>query len=328
MNKSKLAMAVIGGVAGLMAVGIGVMVWMQTDACDEKRFELDSQFSRQSANAAANPAVAEAHRKNEKSLVDWAKASYAFVGDRSVRELDADQEASAFKQQMMDEWRALTKLPADSDVKIIKETFFFGDTFKDFISQGSMPSAKDKPRLQREWDDLMHMMDIFLKSGVTELVGVEVVRKKSDEPAADEKRQRRRQSSGAAATVEPYPSSEETYVLRFTARPEALVKTLNAIASDEKRFMSASIRTFEQAGDPLVMMLGGGDKDKESRRGRVRRGRRAQEAEAAETAEGVEAEIARKGLVTNPETCEPFTVTLEVTTYDFVPAEAEEEVKK
>lgn len=328
MNKSKLAMAVIGGVAALLAIGIGVLVWLEAGTQEEMDAQLSSARSRAANNASANPAVTKARRENEKSLVDWAKASYGYVSERTARSLDASQEPSAFKQQMLDEWRALTKLPEDAETKIIKESFYFGDVFKDFISQGSMPRTEDMPRLQRQWDDLMHLADLFLKSGVAELVDVAVKPKAAATAAAADRGRGARGSRGAAA-VDPkaaYPSSEESYFVKIVARPEALVKVLNAIATDEKRFMSASLLRFDQAGDPLVAMLGGGDKDKESSRGRRRRRGRAAEVEETAQAGDAEAEIARKGLVTSPESSQPFTVALEVTTYDFVPAV--EEVEK
>ena len=325
MNKSKLTMAVIGGVAGLLAVAIGVLVWLEADAHDVKDAELASARSRAAGNASANPAVTKARKENEKALVDWAKASYAFVAERSARAIDPSQEPSAFKQQMMDEQRALAKLPEDSETKIIKETFYFGDAFRDFISQGSMPKKEDMPRLQRQWDDLMHLAEVFLKAGVSELTDVSFKAVAAAEPVVAE-RGRGRGGRGAE-TVDAkaaYPSSEETYVVKFLARPEALVSVLNALATDEKRFMSVVLRRFEQAGDPLVAMLGGGDKEKDGGGSRRRRSRAVEFTEAATDGEGAEAEVARKGLVTDPKTCAPFTVTLEVTTYDFVPAGEEE----
>ena len=320
MSRNKLVMCVIGGVAGVLALAIGWLVYSEGDAQEAKRTELQMQQGVIAQNAGADPKAAKAHRDNAKALDQWAHDAFSKVSEMSRRDLNPGEAPAAFRQRMFRKQRELMKLPEDSEHKIIKETFYFGDRFSAFIdpNTASNPGVADMPALQREWDDVVHVTEILLRSGVTELTAVTVV----VPPKVEEDKKPRR---GARATTKkaaenPYPSTEKNYEFTFLARPEALVKTLNAVTSDKERFMSIDALTFEQADDPLRKILGEGDNDKKKnanaggRRGRGNGGRG-----SASPGEGKEDEedVIRKGLVTNPETAAPFTVVMKVSTIDF-----------
>ncbi len=148
-----------------------------------------------------------------------------------------------------------------------------------------------------------------------ELLGVEV----SEAPKkAEEPKEQPRRGFGARrqAAAEPAKPAFETvnYTLRFTARPLAVVKTLNAFTASA-HLMYVEDLSLVREKDMLGEMLGAGKKEAEAggRRSRARRGRRNEEEQQA--AEGEEQ--ARKGLVTDPQIEAPFVVTLRVATIDF-----------
>lgn len=318
MSKNKLVMCVIGGVAGVLALAIGWLVYSESDAQEAKRVELQTQQSAISQNAGADPRAAKAHRENAKHLDQWAHDAFNKVSEMSKRAPHHGEAPAAFRLRMFKKQRELMKLPRGSETKIIKETFYFGDRFKDYIDPNTAanPGAADMPALHREWDDVVHFTEILLRSGATELTAVTVV----PPPKVEEDRKPRRGGRGSSKKAEdnPFPSTEKHYEFTFLARPEALIKVLNAVASDKRRFMSVDALSFEQADDPLKKILGEGEKEKGEGAGRRRGGRRRGGLLDAGKEKEEEEEVVRKGLVTNPETAVPFTVVMKVSTIDFV----------
>jgi len=320
MNKNKIAMAVIGGVAAALALVAGVLIWMEDDSQAEFRDELEAQVARRDRNSSAKKETEDAYRANAKALSDWAERAHGFVSEQGVRSTDTSQDPAAFKQQMVEDARAFSKLPEESSSKIVKEDFDFG--YRQYIGKegAEIPKREDLPRLQREWYDIVRFTDILVKCGAAELVGVKIAEKAAPEPqgARGGRRPAQQQKDPSAA----YPSTESTYVFTFLARPAALVRVLNALAADD-RFFAVDAMTFEQASDPLVQMLGGDKEKEQGRRGGRRRRRGAEAEEPAPEADGDAAEIARKGLVTDPATCTPFTVNMTVSTLEFAAREEE-----
>ena len=317
MSKNKLVMCVIGGVAGVLALAIGWLVYSESDAQEAKRVELQTQQAAISQNAGADPRAAKAHRENAKHLDQWAHDAFNKVSEMSKRAPHHGEAPAAFRLRMFKKQRELMKLPRGSETKIIKETFYFGDRFKDYIDPNTAanPGAADMPALHREWDDVVHFTEILLRSGATELTAVTVVQ--PPKPVEENKPRRGgRGPSRGAEKVNPYPSTEKNYEFTFLARPEALIKVLNAVASDKDRFMAVDSISFEQADDPLKKILGEGEKEKKDNAGGRRRGGRRSGGLLDSGKE--EEEVVRKGLVTNPETAVPFTVVMKVSTIDFV----------
>lgn len=320
MNKNKIIMAAIGGVAAALVLVVGVLIWMEDDTQSELRDELEAQVARRDRNSGAKKETEEAHLGNAKVLSEWATSAHTFVSEQgSVREFDPNLDPAAFKQQMVEKAREFSKLPEESSVKIVKEDFDFG--YRQYIGKDGteIPRKEDLPRLQREWFDISHFTDTLVKCGATELIGVKVAEK----PAEPQNERGGRRSAQQKDPAAAYPSSETTYVFTFLARPAALVRVLNSLAADD-RFFAVDSMSFSQASDPLVQMLGGDKEKDQGRRGGRRRRRGAEAEEPAPEAEGEAAEIARKGLVTDPATCTPFTVTMTVSTLEFT---AKEEAK-
>lgn len=314
---TRIALASIGGAAALGVAVFGILAWMEISGQEDVMYSLEANAAKRARHAAASTATAAAHKKNAAAAKEWADAAYAFASSQGAYALSAPLEPAAFKQQMAEDARALSKLPEDAPAKFVKEGFGFG--FDKYVNGGAMPPRDALPRLRRQWDDIVRISRILASCGAAELTGVSV----QEAPAAPEPprgaaaRMRQKQVDPAAE----YPSSEETYVFSFLARPAPLVRIMNALASDG-RFFAVSGLTFEQPGDPLAVMLGG-DKEKERERGARRSSRRSRRdaapAPEPQNHESEEAEIARKGLVTDPAVCAPFAVTMKISTLDFSP---------
>ena len=321
MSKNKLVMCVIGGVAGVLALAIGWLVYSESDAQEAKRAELQTQQSAISQNAWADPKAAKAHKDNKKAIDDWADDAFKRVSEMARVNPHRGEAPAAFRLRMFKKQRELMKLPAGSETKIIKDTFYFGERFKDFIDPNTAanPAEADVPALQREWGDVVHFTEILLKSGATELTAVTVVQ--PPKPVEENKPRRGgRGPSRSAENVNPYPSTEKNYEFTFLARPEALIKVLNAVASDKDRFMAIDSISFEQADDPLKKILGEGEKEKKDNAGGRRRGGR-RSGGLLDSGKEEEEDVIRKGLVTNPETAAPFTVVMKVSTIVFAKAD-------
>ena len=321
MSKNKLVMCVIGGVAGVLALAIGWLVYSESDAQEAKRAELQTQQSAISQNAWADPKAAKAHKDNKKAIDDWADDAFKRVSEMARPNPHRGEAPAAFRLRMFKKQRELMKLPAGSETKIIKDTFYFGERFKDFIDPNTAanPAEADVPALQREWGDVVHFTEILLKSGATELTAVTVVQ--PPKPVEENKPRRGgRRPSRSAEKVNPYPSTEKNYEFTFLARPEALIKVLNAVASDKDRFMAIDSISFEQADDPLKKILGEGEKEKKDNAGGRRRGGR-RSGGLLDSGKEEEEDVIRKGLVTNPETAAPFTVVMRVSTIVFAKAD-------
>ena len=321
MSKNKLVMCVIGGVAGVLALAIGWLVYSESDAQEAKRAELQTQQSAISQNAWADPKAAKAHKDNKKAIDDWADDAFKRVSEMARPNPHRGEAPAAFRLRMFKKQRELMRLPAGSETKIIKDTFYFGERFKDFIDPNTAanPAEADVPALQREWGDVVHFTEILLKSGATELTAVTVVQ--PPKPVEENKPRRGgRGPSRSAEKVNPYPSTEKNYEFTFLARPEALIKVLNAVASDKDRFMAIDSISFEQADDPLKKILGEGEKEKKDNAGGRRRGGRGSGG-LLDSGKEEEEDVIRKGLVTNPETAAPFTVVMKVSTIVFAKAD-------
>ena len=314
MNKNQIVMAAVGGAGALAAAVFGVLVWLEGDTQTELRDSLEANRAKRARYAHAVKATEDAHKANAGAAKKWADGAFDFACSQDSGRRDPSQEPAAFKQQMMEEARAISKLPEEAAAKIVKEGFPFG--FNAYINEGAMPKREDLPKLQREWDDITRICHILVDAGATELTGISVA--EAAEPAAAPRPGMRR-AQQKKDPADAYPSVKESYVVTFLARPAALVGVLNALALD-KRFFAVSDIVFEQPNDPLLMMLGG-DKEKEKQGGRRGRRRRGAAEEEETPLEGDAAEIARKGLVTDPAVCAPFAVSMKISTLAFAAKE-------
>lgn len=322
MNKNKIVLSAIGGVALVASAVVGYLLW---SACDEKsdmESELEGAKERvqraNSAKIAPTQASVDAIESNRKMLDAWRAEAVgaASAGDLAV---DAAVTPEAFKRTMVDDARKLAKLPGAADGRIVKDGFGFG--FKDYITGGSMPERAKLAAMQRQWREVKSFVETLAECGAAEILDITVAAEaapaeEAKAPQRGAKRPARAKDDGAERKDEV---SAQSYVVKFLARPPALVGALNAFATCE-RFVAVDSCSFARADDTLAAMLGGKDK-KEGPRASARAGRRGRRPAAEESKEGEE-ESKRKGIVTDPEIDLPFTVTLKMTTFDFGKATA------
>lgn len=337
MNKNKIIMSSIGGAAVVIALVLGYLTYAAWEEKEENVDSLDGLKANvkriSSAKIAPSQASVDAIDENRKTLEIWFDRAFevAVRGDRSYPTLTVAE----FCNQLRDEAGEARKLPGGTNGKIVAEDFAFG--FKDILDEGKLPKPDELPVLQRQWGDIRLFVDTLSAAGAVQLTSVEKEgAQKPAEPAPAPAANQRGRNQRQQPQVEVKPlATSQVYTIQFLARPPALVKVVNEFASTE-RFVVVDSLSFERATDALGNVLGGKDKEEaRSSRGRGRgrgRGRAAQE-EETEQQEGEE-EVRRKGLVVDPVTDVPFTVTMKITTYDFgtkasgESAEATEEPKE
>ena len=316
MNKNQITMAAIGGVALVAALAVGYLAFSASGESGEKFDELEGKRAEISnLKGAAVAPCAESVKKideNKAVLASWREQAFALAakGDAAPA---GETSPAAFKQRMVEDARELSRLPGGVDGAIVKPGFGFG--FPSFINEGAMPKAEELATLDRQWSETCLLVKTLAGCGVSELVSIEPVQAKQEEAAPKEKRGGR----GRKAPEKPKEiASAQSYSIKMNARPAAFVKVMNAIAEGD-RFICIDNFSFTRE-DALGRILGegkgkaGADEaaaPKESRRGRGRRG-----AQQADEQSEEKAEVAMKGLVTDPSTA-TLAITLDVTTFDF-----------
>ena len=130
----------------------------------------------------------------------------------------------------------------------------------------------------------------------------------------------KKRKKGKDAEEEKPAYTEEKYAIDFRARPAALVKVANALATLE-RFTIVETFDFAREGDMIGKALGEGEKrgtgeQQSTRPRRKRRGAEQPEFGADAAAQESAAEQV-KGVVSDPAKEDPFLVRAIVATYDF-----------
>ncbi len=327
MNKNKIVMSAIGGVAlvALLAIGYSAFsTWSERTMMEEDLDVVRQNVQRlRSAKVAPVEASVKAIDDNREKLSAWRNEALA-LASRGDERPEAGVTAAAFKQKMVDDARELARLPGAANNGVLTaEGFGFG--FKDIITGGSMPEAAKLERLQRQWSDIKLFVRTLAACGAAELTGVTIVDapaesdlgRANDSAAKQNKKNRRNKQAASSSSRGEAEASHlptlQSYELSFRAKPAAFVRVLNALGSAE-RFVTVDDFAFARAEDALATMLGGG-KEKTattSRRGGRRRRAAAETVDAAEPEETV-----KKGLVTDPESAAPLAVTLKLSTFDF-----------
>lgn len=319
MNKNKIVMCAIGGVAVVAALVIGYLTYAAWEECVENQDSLEGQKAYvkriSSGKIAPSQASVDAIEENRKTLAIWFDKAFE-VASRGDKAFPTDISVAEFRKQLSDEAADERQKPGGANGKIVAEDFDFG--FKDILFDGKIPDKADLPELQRQWDDIKLFVDTLSDSGAVQLTRVTKEAKKPAAASTAAAPNPRNRNQNRQQEEEKPLADMQSYTIEFLARPLALVKTVNEFARTE-RFVVVDTLSFERATDALGAILSGKDKDEaQASRGRGRnrgRGRgRAQEDEAAK--EGEE-ENRQKGLVVDPVTDTPFTVTMKITTYDF-----------
>lgn len=311
MNKTKIAMCAIGAVAAVVSLAIAALAFAAAGDRDEHLESLEGLRSRRNRNAGASVETENAAKANTEKIRQWAETAYAAEAKAGARPDDAAGSPVAFKSQMVEQAREFAKLQgtAEGTGKIVKDDFGFG--FDAFVKASAIPKEAELPVLQRQWFDVMHFLKMAQAAGAGEILAVSVARDSGVQPEESVRRGRQREQA-----VNPYPVSEQKYVFKMHLRPAALVKLVNSLAADD-RFYAIDAISFEQEGDPLAVVIGE-NKEKEQPARRGRRGRRISRQETEEAfAEGGANAPAKKGLVTDPASCAPFTVAMQVSTLEF-----------
>ena len=325
ISKNQTVMLSIGGVALVASLALGYLAFSAYSAKSEaaETAEGDSAAVSSLLRAAISPDAASvaAVKKNSDALAGWTEAaiSTASVGDRLI---DPDLNEAACKQKLVDEARALAGLPGGVDGKIMKDVSALG--FPDYVSGDKLPEKAELPRLQRLWGDVCTLVKTLSDCGVIEVVhvGPTVLKQQAQataEPKKDTKRSRNRNRKNAEEEKPAY--TEEKYSVDFRAKPAALVKVVNALATSQRFFVVETL-DFAREGDMIGKALGESDKDKkgaaeqQSSRPRRRRPRPTEAEFGADAAQDAAAE-ANNGVVIDPAKEEPFLVRTIVATYDF-----------
>jgi len=328
MNKNQITMAAIGGVALVAVLAVGYLTYATWEETDEKAQSLERSKSDirriDAAPVARTQEAVAAIAANAQKLDDWRAEMMALV---SAGDLAGDPDATpeSFKQKMVTEARELSKLPGGVAGNIVKDDFDFG--FKDYIIGGSMPPRDRLGALQRQWTEIGMLVNLLSRCGVRELVSVEVGAAAAVEAPQKEEKPKRgarnvKKPAAQKEAVRKEPATAQGYELKFTAKPAAFVRVIDACAMVE-RFIVVDGFSFAKERDTLAEVFGGKEKAEASAgggrgRGRGRgRNRTAAAADAGQPASEDAEEVSKKGLVIDPELDEPLTVTLKLTTFDF-----------
>lgn len=331
MNKNRMILAATGGVVALAVLGTAGLVWnahsakvaaLEGDMEEgvdglETVLEKAQRLSRSPVYPGAESV--KAVKANTDALADWRKEAVQFAsrGDRPIEKTTPP----AFKAFLVQDAKRIASLHGAVNGALVQPDFAFGP-FKDYISEGKMPPEATLAELQRRWDDVATLAETLSECGIDELVSVEFrdasAEAKQKEEAERQRGPRRKAQRGRKSADEgnSFKPSAFGYTVAFRARPNALVKALNAFATCE-RFIVVDSVSFERSRDMLAEALGGEEKKAEAAQatGRRRRRRRGDEPSAAQAS--AEESAAKGGIVTDPVLDAPFTVTLAVTVFDF-----------
>ena len=266
MNKTRMTLAVMGGVIGLAVLAAAYFTWsalaaktatMEGDD-DEGVDGLETVVSKaQTLSRKPVYPCTESVKAIDADVVrvtDWqAEAKkLAIRGDRVYPKTTP----AAFKTFIVSDAKRLSALPGLVNGALVKPGFAFGP-FKDYISESKMPAEAQLAELQRRWDDVATVVEALAACGAAELTDVAFKTVEVKEEPKNDRRSRKAakpRKSSADEETEKAPSAN-TYVFSFSARPAALVKAVNALETSE-RFIVVDGFTFGRAGDALAVALG------------------------------------------------------------------------
>jgi len=333
MNKTKMMLAVTGGVIGLAVLVMAYFTWeafsakaVALEGDEEEGTEgLETVLSRAQtlSRKGIYPCAAslKAIESNMTAVVEWQKEArnLAMRGDRVF----AKTTPAAFKEFLVSDAKRLSAQPGTVGGVLVKPDFAFGP-FKDYISGGKMPADAELADLQRRWDDVATVVEILAKSGIAELTDVgfaaaaggeqgtgnreqEAKGKKNKKPVR-KTNQTIKQSNNQ--TIQPVAFS---YTFSFTTKPAAFVRALNAFVVSE-RFITVESFAMSRPKDAIAEALGG--EEKTAAAATATSGRRRRRGAVVEAKKEDKAD-AKNGIVTDPLLDEPFAVVLTVNVRDF-----------
>lgn len=319
MSKNQIAMAAIGGVT---LVASGVLGYLAFDAFSSKAEAVEAgdgakESVRRLLRADVSPDKESelAYKKNADTLAGWTEAALATAaaGDRAVSN---DINPAAFKQKLVDEARVLSELEGGVDGKIVKPGFNFG--LPDFVTGDKLPEQEMLPKYQRLWGDIRLVFEMLQACGVAEIVRIEPagVVSAAAQAQQEEKPKAKKGRGKKDAEAEKPVYTVEQYAVDFRAKPAALVKAVNALATTP-RFIVVDSMSFAREGDMIAAALGEGEKAKGAQQ-QAAGGRHSRRKKVVEVVEKpAEESEEKKGLVNDPVNEAPFLVKITLSTYDF-----------
>ena len=249
----------------------------------------------------------DAVKSNAAQYVAWYADARALAARGDYAEPAVPEDNSAFKDRLKEEVDRLAKLPGGVEGHIAGGDCRFG--FEKYLGEnGILPDQKDVPLLARQLASISRVVDIFAEAGVFEVQSVQ----RPDMKAASDDRSEKKSKGNAKGAKDAAEPSETCLEYKFAvrARPAALVKVFNTLASSD-RFVSVDSFSFAKETDTLMEKLEGGE-----RKGRDGMKNRARPLPGGDKSAKDSGE-AKKGLVTDPSLDIPFTVSMAVTVFDF-----------
>ena len=317
MNKTKIILISIGGVALVGTLALAFMIYSALSAKSESGEELDyleSEAGRLTRmKIYPGPEAVKATEANRKAHEDWQQLAMALAsaGDQKFEETTP----ASFKAYINEEAKRLADMPGTADGRFVKGDFAFG--FDEYINKGKLPAAADLKRLQREWNDISVFLGILIDAKASSVTELQLVKAAAEEENAPKRGKKKAKKTDASAQPDI-----TRFDIVFTAKPAALVKVLNDIAANP-RFVVAESMSFTRTPDELADKLGAKTVKKQEG------GRRRRRSEAAAAEESGEDDSKLTGVVTDPASVTDFKVTMRVAVYDFrTKAEAAAENEK
>lgn len=313
LTKNKIIMISIASVSAIAVIVIAVMSLGALSAKSENVESIsfaEGTFAKYGkSKITPSESSVKAIESNSVQLVKWHDIALGSVskGDMAFAE---DVNEAAFKQKMIDEARKLSKLPGQNNGAIVADGFTFG--FDAYIGGGELPEKSLLPLLQRQWFDIKLFVNLLSAAGAEEIKSIKI----NSKPLADATAENAVKAKGKKKSEEQKPlCSQESYALEFIARPGALVKAINAFATNE-RFMIIDSMEFSRESDIIGTALSSSDKKTDGANAQSKKHRRSRRTqESQETA--VSAKVKKTGFVTEPSKEAPMVVKLQIITCDF-----------
>lgn len=315
MNKNQIILSAVGGVSGVVVLALGwaaYSTWNEYSAMSADLEQANSTISTlQTAPVEPSDRAIKEIRANTELLEKWKLESVNLVSKGDVR-VDGKISPEGFKQLMVQQARELADLPGGVDGKLVKQDFGFG--LDEYITGGAMPPREKLVGLIHRWGEEKSIIELFAKCSVTELLQFSAVekqvRKEPEEDANRRQRGRRRRKPEKNSEMPKEESIiQQSYNIRFVAKPASMVKVFNALASND-RFIIVDSFSFSKEKDTIAELIGEENKSKETtgRKSR-RRGRQAPKTEQPASE--------KKGLVIDPTLDLPLVVSMKITVFDF-----------
>lgn len=317
MNKTKITLLSIGGVALVGTLVLGFLIYNTWSAKEEK--DDDISYLRDDASRLTSlkvyPAQAsvKATDANRQAYADWCDLAtgLASAGDMKFEPTTP----ASFKSFINEEAKRFSDMPGAIAGRFVKAGFGFG--FDEYILKGALPSAADLPRLQREWHDVSVFLNLLSDAKVSSVAELTLAKEEAVEEAPANGRKRNVRNKN----VVEFKPDVTRFNIVFTASPSSFVSVMNAIAANP-RFIVAESFSFVRGSDEIAAKLGEKNAKKSDSGRRSRRRPSAEEtASVAESEEMV-------GSITDPATAPDLKVSMTVAVYDFRTKSAPQEEKE